>query len=208
MKFASRPLLRTGITQMSIPTSYYVSLPFPMALALSLIYILTSLISATGAEGLQPGQKPGPYSFLVATGPQRGQSTCYVCETADKPAVVVFARKLSEPLGQLLVKCDEWQLAQPKDSVKSWMTVLGEKTVSLDQLAKWSKEAGIKTTPVGVFDDPIGPPTYKLAEDAEITVVIWSNRKVVANYAFRKDELNADAIKKLTLAIDALETKK
>ena len=48
-------------------------------------------------SGVQPGNKIGPYSFLVATGPQRGQQTCYVCETGDKPAVVVFARKLTDP---------------------------------------------------------------------------------------------------------------
>jgi hypothetical protein len=30
------------------------------------------------ASGPKTGQKPGPYTFLVATGPERGQLTCYV----------------------------------------------------------------------------------------------------------------------------------
>ncbi len=30
------------------------------------------------APGLKVGQKPGPYTFLVSTGPERGQLTCYV----------------------------------------------------------------------------------------------------------------------------------
>jgi hypothetical protein len=158
-------------------------------------------------SGVQPGQKIGPYSFLVATGPQRGQQTCYVCETAEKPAVVVFARKLTEPLGKLLVKCDDWALAQPKDSARTWATILGEKTVSLDDLAKWAKQTGLKSIPVGVFDDPIGPPSFKLNEEAEVTVLLWVNRKVVANFAFRGNELNDEAIKKVAEAMKKLESK-
>jgi hypothetical protein len=159
-------------------------------------------------SGLQPGQKTGPYSFLVATGPQRGKQTCYVCETAEKPAVVVFSRKLSKPLGKLVVKCNDWIASQPKDTACSWMTVLGEKTVNLDDLAKWAKQAGIQSVPVGVFDDPIGPPSYKLSEEAEVTVLLWVNRKVVANFAFRENELNDDAIKKIGEAMGKLVEKK
>jgi hypothetical protein len=159
-------------------------------------------------SGLQPGQKIGPYSFLVATGPQRGQQTCYVCDTAERPAVVIFSRKLSEPLGKLMVKCDGWLLAQPKDSFRGWMTVLGEKTVSLDDLAAWAKQTGIKSIPLGVFDDPIGPPSYKLNEEAEVTVLLWVNRKVAANFAFRESELNDDAVTKIVEALPKLVEKK
>ena len=158
-------------------------------------------------SGLQRGQKPGPYSFLVATGPQRGQQTCYVCETADKPAIVVFSRKLSDPLGRLLVKCDDFMQGQPKDSVRCWMTLLDEKSASLDDLAKWSKSAGIKSVPVGVFDDPLGPPAYKLHRDAEVTVILFANRKVVANFAFRAEEWNDDAVKKIAESMPKLNEK-
>jgi hypothetical protein len=159
-------------------------------------------------SGLKLGQRPGPYSFNVATGPERGQQTCYVCSTGDKPAIVIFSRKPSEALGKLINKCDEFLQAQPKDTVKSWMTVLGEKTMSLDELAKWSKNAGIKAVPVGVFDDPVGPPTYKLNGDAEVTVLLWVNRKVIANFAFRAGELDDAAIKKIAEAFPKLVEKK
>jgi hypothetical protein len=159
-------------------------------------------------SGLKLGQRPGPYSFNVATGPKRGQQTCYVCSTGDKPAIVIFSRKPSEALGKLITKCDAFVLAQPKDTVQAWMTVLGEKTISLDELAKWSKNAGIKTVPVGVFDDPVGPPTYKLNADAEVTVLLWVNRKVIANFAFRATELDDAAIKKVVDAFPKLIEKK
>lgn len=152
-----------------------------------------------GAEpcvsGLQIGQRPGPYSFLVATGPERGQPTCYVCETAEKPAVIVFARSVSDPLAKLMVACDEAVATRPKDAMRGWLTVLGEKTIGLNDLAKWATKAGLKSVPVGVFDDPIGPPSYKLSNEADMTVIVFVNRKVTANFAFRKGELDDAGIK-------------
>jgi hypothetical protein len=172
------------------------------------LFVLLIIVSPSVADpcvsGLQPGQKPGPYSFLVATGPQRGQQTCYVCETADKPAIVIFARKLTDPLGRLMSKCDAFMETRPKDTVRSWATVLGEKTASLDELAKWSKGAGVKNVPIGAFDDPVGPPAFKLNNDAEITVLIWVNRKVVANFAYRAGELDDEAVKKIVEAMPKL----
>ena len=148
-------------------------------------------------SGPQVGQRPGPYSFLVATGPERGQPTCYVCETAEKPGVIVFARSVSDPLRKLLTACDDAVAAQPKDAMRAWMTVLGEKTIGLDDLGRWATKAGLKAVPVGVFDDPVGPPSYKLAAEADVTVVLFANKKVVANFAFRVGELDDAAVKRV-----------
>jgi hypothetical protein len=159
-------------------------------------------------SGPSIGQKPGPYSFLVSSGPQRGQPTCFICETAEKPGVIVFARSLSEPLAKLMVACDDVVGARPKDTMRAWMTVLGEKTVSQDNLGKWAKQTGLKTTPVGVFDDPVGPPTYKLGDDADITVVLFLDRKVTSTHAFRAGELTETSIKRIREEIGRLGVKK
>lgn len=159
-------------------------------------------------SGPQLGERPGPYSFLIASGPQRGQPTCYICETAEKPGIVVFARSVSAPLAKLMTKFDDAILAREKDGLKSWMTVLGEKTIGIDALGKWAKETGLKSAPVGVFDDPVGPPSYKLAEDADVTVLMFVDRKIVTNVAFRAGELNDEAIKKLTADAAKLAAKK
>ena len=159
-------------------------------------------------SGPQPGAKPGPYSFLVATGPEKGQLTCYVCETAEKPGIIIFARSLSEPLAKLAVACDHTLNARPKDTLGGWVTLLGEKTVSPNDLGKWAKETGLKATPVGIFDDPVGPPSYRLADDADITVLLFENRKVVENFAFRKGGADSEAIKRVTERIKQFGTKK
>ena len=47
----------------------------------------------------------------------------------------------------------------------------------------------MKALPLGSFDDPVGPPSYRLSRDADVTVLLFVNRKVVANFAFRAGEL-------------------
>src|SRR5262249_54086684 len=68
-------------------------------------------LSGSGADpcvsGPKTGQRPGPYSALVSVGAERGQPHCFICETADRPAVIVFARKLSDPLGKLVRGLDK-----------------------------------------------------------------------------------------------------
>ena len=68
------------------------------------------------------------------------------------------------------------------------MTQLAEKA-DLDALAKWAQKQGLKTVPVGAFEDADGPPSYKLHKDADVTVLLFAKQKVIANFAFRAGEL-------------------
>jgi hypothetical protein len=153
-------------------------------------------------SGLKVGQKPGPYSFVVATGPERGQSTCYVCETADRPAVVVFARTLSEPLGNLVAKLDKAVGDNKKADLRGWVTFLSNDQLALDpQVVEWSKKHAIRRMPLGVFESETGPPSYRLARDADVTILLFVKQKVAANFAFRAGELNE---KRTSEVIEAL----
>src|SRR5207248_8930169 len=98
-------------------------------------FLLSALLVLTfaGAQASDPcvsgvpvGKRPGPYSFLVATGTQRGQQTCYICEQHEggKPAAVVFARTLSDPLAKLLTKLEAARPAKNDPGYKVWMTQL------------------------------------------------------------------------------------
>src|SRR5262249_23319309 len=142
-------------------------------------------------SGLSPGQRPGPYSFLVATGKERGQLTCYVCETAEKPAIIVFARSTSQDLGQLATELDK-AVAEPKNSpLRGWITFLSNDQPKMDpQVVEWGKQHAIKSMPLGVFEDGEGPPAYRLNKDADVTVLLFVKQKVVANFAFRAGELS------------------
>ncbi len=154
-------------------------------------------------SGVPVGGRPGPYSFLVATGPQRGQQTCYICEQDKKPTAVVFARTLSAPLGKLLARLDAEMAARKESGFKAWMTQLAD-TADLDGLAKWAQKQGLKAVAVGVFEDADGPPAYKLAKDADVTVLLFVDRKVVANFAFRAGELTDGKVAEVADALPRL----
>ncbi|MFO0825749.1 MAG: hypothetical protein U0792_21955 [Gemmataceae bacterium] len=183
---------------------------FLLSVSLTLTVTLTLTAADPCVSGVPVGKRPGPYSFLVATGPQRGQQTCYICEQHEnnKPAAVVFTRSLSDPLAKLLGKLEDAGAATAKDSgYKVWCTQLAEKA-DLDALAKWAQKAGLKTVPVGTFEDADGPPSYKLNKDADVTVILFTKQKVVANFAFRAGELTDKEIEAIVKTVPQLFEKK
>ncbi len=180
-------------------------------LPLALVVALASPLTAAEplAPGTPVGKRPGPYSFLVATGPQRGKQTCYICEQhdADRPGMVVFARTTTDPLALLLAQLDAAALANKDTGCKAWMTLLSEKA-DLDELAKWAQKQGLKALPVGAFEDADGPPAYKLHKDADVTVILFTKQKATAAFAFRAGELDAAATARVLKAAGELFGKK
>ena len=160
-------------------------------------------------SGLQPGQRPGPYAAVQATGPQRGQSSCYICETADKPAIVVFARSLTDPLAKLTLQIDKAVADHKSAGLRAWVTFLNDDQPSFDaKVVKWSQEHAIRRVPLGVFEDAGGPPSYRLAREADVTVLLFVKQQVVANFAFRAGELNDERIGEIMKALPGIVGKK
>src|SRR5438874_7528808 len=103
--------------------------------------IATLLAVDSCRSGLQTGQKPGPYAFVLSTGPQRGVSHCYICETAERPAIVVFARDLSDPLGKLAQKIDKALIEHKKSELRGWVTFLNNDQLSVDpKIGQWAQK--------------------------------------------------------------------
>jgi len=161
-------------------------------------------------SGPQTGQRCGPYAALISTGPQRGQSFCYICQTGDKPAVIVFAHALTDPLGKLVVQLDKAVTDHKKADLHVWVTFLSNQQLELDaKVVKWSERFAIRAVPLGIFDeDPLGPPSYRLSKDADVTVLMFVKQKVVANFALRAGELNDDKIKEIMSALPRIVSEK
>ena len=169
-------------------------------LMMALLAIPSVVLSANPAgpcvSGPRVGQRPGPYSFVMSTGEQRGKSQCYICETENRPAVIVFARSLSEPLGKLASGLDKALATYKAKDLRAWATLLHEDHSKIDaDVVAWAKKHAVRTMPVGVFEDVEGPPSYRLHNDADITVLLFVKQKVVANHAFRAGELTDAKIK-------------
>jgi hypothetical protein len=157
-------------------------------------------------SGPQAGQRCGPYAAVISTGPQRGQSFCYICETGDKPAVVVFARGLTEPLAKL----DKAVGNHKSSDLRAWVTFLSNDQTGLDpQVVAWAKEHAVRSVPLGIFEDAGGPPSYRLAKDAEVTILMFAKQKVAGNFAYRAGELTDERIKEVMNSLPKiLEVKK
>jgi len=150
--------------------------------------------------GLTVGQRPGPYSFDVSTGPERGRPTCFVCDTGDRPGAIVFARTLSPQLGKLLAQLDAAMGKQQgqKDGLQAWLTMLDDGQADLDgRIVAFSKTHAIRHLPLGAFTDGDGPPAYRLSREADVTVILFVQRKVTASFAFRAGELTEQAIERI-----------
>ena len=69
------------------------------------------------------------------------------------------------------------------------------------------KKADLKHVVVAV-DGPTGPEAYHLNKDVDVTVILYEKHKVVANFAFLKDKLNAQDTNAILTAVAKLATGK
>jgi hypothetical protein len=171
--------------------------------ALGLMFLCSAAVRSDEPckSGPQPNQRPGPYSSLVSVGPQRGQQHCFICEAADRPIIIVFARSLSDPLGKLVQKIDKLMTDNKAAELKAWVTFLAEDQTALDpQVVQWGQKHASGKVPLTVFEDLVGPPTYLIHREADATVLLSVKQKVVANFAFRKGELNDAALEQIMKA--------
>lgn len=156
-------------------------------------------------SGLKPGQRPGPYAAVVCTGPERGKAHCFICEAADRPVVIVLARKTSDPLGKLAQGIDQALVTHKDKELRGWVTLLHDDQSTIDaQVVQWGKTHGLKNLSLAVFEDVDGPPVYRIHRDAEVTVLLSVKQKVVKNFTFRSGELNEARIKEILSQIPAL----
>jgi hypothetical protein len=173
--------------------------------ALGLLGVMVLLAAEPIESGLKAGQRPGPYTSIVSVGPQRGQLHCFICEAEDRPVVIVFSRSLSDPLGKLLRGIDKAVETHKKAELRAWATFLNDDQQKFDpQVVAWSKQHNLRNVPLGVFDDPVGPPTYKLHRGADTTVLLSVKQKVVKSFGFKDAALTDEQVAAVLKGIDEL----
>ena len=57
-------------------------------------------------------------------------------------------------------------------------------------------DAGLKKIVLAI-DNPAGPQKYKVSKEADVTVVLYNEHLVKANYAFKKGQLKNKDIEKI-----------
>jgi hypothetical protein len=108
---------------------------------------------------------------------------------------MIFAREVSDPLTSLVKKIDAATAKNSDCSMGSFVVFLSDDEGLEKKLKELAKKEKIDHT-ILTIDNPAGPRPYNIAKDADVTVVLYTNRDVKANYAFKKGELkDADIAK-------------
>ncbi len=192
-----------------LPPGTIIMRPIISSLAILTCLSVSAVVAGPCVSGLTPGQKPGPYSSVVSVGKERGQTHCFICETEDRPAVVIFARSLDDSLAKLARGLDKALVDHKASDFRAWMTFVNADQTNYDpKVVAWSKKQAIRSVPLSVFEDADGPPSYKLSRDADVTVLVFVKQKVVANFAFRAGELSDERIADVLKAVVAVAEKK
>ena len=110
--------------------------------------------------------------------------------------ISVFTRGLSDNLASLVKQIDDAVDKNKKEKMAAFVVLLSEDAdADAEKLTKLAAEKGIANTPLTIFDGIAGPAKYKIAEKADVTVVMWTGGKFTVTHAFEKGKLNAAAIK-------------
>jgi hypothetical protein len=178
--------------------------------------VLTAVVVAVGlsatafaevTSGPQVGDSVGAFMVTkVAGNPDDnitdGQHLCYRCKTGSKPVVMVFARTADEKLAKLLKKIEEEVEEHQSEKLTSFVNMIGADAESLKKAAAdFVSKHGIKKIAFVVPDDTQhGPPDFKIAPDADLTVVCYKGGQVKANHAFAKGDLSEEKLEAIVEA--------
>ncbi len=110
---------------------------------------------------------------------------------------MIFAREVSDNLTSLVKKIDAATVNNAKKHMGSFVVFLNDDEGFLKKLQEVAKKEGLKETVLALDTNKAGPTGYNIAKDADVTVVLYNRRTVQSNYAFRRGELNAQAIDRI-----------
>jgi hypothetical protein len=159
------------------------------------LLLAVAAFAADGAATLQVGDEVGPFYVKDVTGPAAGTALCYRCRYGDQPVVSVFAREVNDELAALLKEIDAVVGKNSDHEMAAFLVVLTDDPAGQEEkLKQLATDAGLKNVPLTTFEDVSGPRSYKLAKDADFTVMMWVDGKVQVNHTFKKGDLTEQTI--------------
>src|SRR5215467_9821002 len=106
---------------------------------------------------------------------------------------MIFAKEVTPGLTSLVKKIDEATAKNSSCSMGSFVVFCSDDEALAKKLKDLAKKQGLKKV-VLTIDNPAGPDGYDIPKEADITVVLYTDKRVKANHAFKKGELKAKDI--------------
>lgn len=112
--------------------------------------------------------------------------------------VSIFAREITDDLAGLVKQIDTVVSENDDKRMAAFLVLMTEDPDAAGpQLKKLAEDQEIGKTPLTVYDGIAGPPAYSIAEEADVTVLMWVGSRVKVNRVLAAGELNADKVKEI-----------
>lgn len=148
-------------------------------------------------SGLQVGERiPAAFHPFNINGPEAGKKSCLVCRAGICPTAMIFAREPDANLIQLIKQLDKAAVANKAIEMYAFVVFCTDDKDLEGKLKAIAEKESLKEL-VLATDNPAGPKGYKLDKEAAVTVVLYNEREIKANFAFKKGELKAADIEKI-----------
>lgn len=176
---------------------------FAFSLGLVVALATTMTGSATAAEaatveghvksGPAAGEYLGPFTVTKVAGAEddsvaEGKKLCYRCKYSSRPQVVVFTRSTGPEVTELVSKIDAAVAEHEADELKCFVNVLGSDPEAATETAKkFAMTSHAKHIPFVVPNEfENGPEDYGINPNAEVTVTLAVDGKILASHGFTK----------------------
>jgi hypothetical protein len=166
-------------------------------LSLTAVIAIALNIGVASAADLKSGPQVGenvvPFHPLNCTGDHAGEKYCLICKNGPNPVAIIFARQVTPELIRLMKRIDEETDKNQERSMGSFVVLLSDSDSLEKELKELAKQEKIQHC-ILTIDNPEGPQGYRIAQEADVTVILYTKLTVKANHAFTKGDLNDKAV--------------
>jgi len=175
-----------------------------LTLVLSASIVLAEEATTRVKSGPQKGEElAGPFHPLNVNGKKAGEKNCLYCENGTNPVAMIFAREVTPELTRLITKLDTCTAKNSSCKMGSFVVFCSNDEAIEGKLKKLAKDKELKKVVLSI-DNPAGPEKYNVSRDADVTVVLYVDRTVKQNFAFKKGQMKDADVEKIIKAVPSI----
>lgn len=120
----------------------------------------------------------------------------------------MFSREINASFTGLVKELDKAVAAGKDSKLAAFVVFLTDSREKLEpKVAELAKSEKIANVPLTIVEGVAGPEKYKIAKDAEVTVILYSKNEAKANFSYEKGKLDEKATKEIIAAIPKITGK-
>ena len=114
---------------------------------------------------------------------------------------MIFAREISDNLTSLVKKIDKATAENAKKRMGSFVVFCSNEEKLEGDLKELGKKEKFSKTILSLVDSKAGPGGYDIPKEADVVVVLYKNRKVQSQFAYKKGEFKEKDVEEIMEAL-------